>query len=209
MTFEEFESANPLFRVIPVGNGVTLIRDVMDVGMYLVEGARSAALLDTGIGIGELAPVIREITSLPVTVYLTHGHVDHVGGISGFRKIVVPEADAGLMAVHSAAWLRRDFASAYNPQLMEIEDLRDHMPDGAGDICVCRPGDVIDLGGRTLIVLDLCGHTRGSVGFLDDKTGMLFAGDGCNNATFLFLRESASVAEYRDTMIKLKADWMP
>lgn len=209
MTFADFSARRPLFQTRPLGDGVTLITDLMGVGKYLIEGTQCAVLLDTGLGIGELAPVIAGLTSLPVKVYLTHGHVDHGGGVFDFDTVYVPEADTDLFAWQTTRQLRRDFAAAYEPQLLEICDLPEHMPWRDIQIQSCRPGDVIDLGGRSLTIVDLRGHTQGSVGYYDSQTGWLFAGDGCNNSTFLFLRESTSVADYRRTLCKLKSEWMP
>ena len=209
MTFQDFAKTNPLFRAESLGEGITRITDVMDVNMYLIEGADRAVLLDTGLGIGELFPVVAAVTKLPVEVYLTHGHVDHGGGMYGFDSVYVTPEDRELLAWQTKPELRRDFAAAYNPELHEIEDLSEHIPYREMDIQLCRVGDVIDLGGRTLTIIDLCGHTRGSVGFFDSRTSTLFAGDGCNNSTFLFLRESSTVAEYRETLRRLKDEWLP
>lgn len=209
MLFCDFSRENRLFRVESLGDGVTHIKDVMDVSMYLVEGSDRAVLLDTGIGIGELAPIVAAITSLPVEVYLTHGHVDHGGGIYGFDSVHVTKADRELLEVHSKPELRQDFAAAYNPQLLEVDDLMAHMPFCDIEIKHCSVGDVIDLGGRDLEIVNLSGHTMGSVGFFDSQTSTLFAGDGCNNSTFLFLRESTTISQYRETLCHLKDVWMP
>lgn len=39
-----------------------------------------------------------------------------------------------------------------------------------------KKGDVIDLGNRPLEIIELPGHTPGSIGILDVKTRALFAG---------------------------------
>lgn len=208
MLFSEFAQQNPLFQITPLGAGITLIRDVMDVGMYLVEGTQKAALLDTGIGIGKLAPVVAGLTSLPVEVYLTHGHVDHGGGVSGFDRVFVPDGDGELLDWQRKPVLRRDFAAAFNHQLLEVSDLLEHMPAGKVDVKICRPGDKIELGERCLTILNLSGHTKGSVGYYDSQTETLFAGDGCNNSTFLFLRESTTLFQYRETLRSLNENWM-
>lgn len=207
MRFEDFARENCLFHTEELGGGITLITDYMGVGMYLVCGEKKAALLDTGLGIGALRPVIDDLTSLPVEVYLTHGHVDHCGGMFDFDKVHVSGEDLELLREHSKPRLRLDFAIAYAPVLGEIPDILDHMPYRQVSLSFIRPGQKIDLGGRILKVVDLKGHTQGSVGYWDSATGTLFAGDGCNNSTFLFLRESSSVEEYLGTLRKWKAEW--
>lgn len=213
MNFQDFKSRRRLFCVEALGEGITRIRDVMDVGMYLVEGSEKAALIDTGIGIGEVRSLIHLLTDRPVEVYLTHAHVDHGGGMYAFEHAFVPEADRALLEWHTKPQLRLDFASVYDPLLREVTDILDHMPyrermNGTA-VETILPGERIELGGRTLETVDLRGHTAGSVGFFDSRTGSLFAGDGCNNSTFLFLRESLSVREYRKMLLALSKEWMP
>lgn len=210
MTFAEFAADTPLYRIFDRKDGITEIRDVMDVSCYLVQGTERAALLDTGLGIGSLRAITDRLTDLPVSVYLTHGHVDHGGGIYDYSSAFVPEKDIPLLGRQTAPALRLGFAAAYNPKLLTISDIRDHMPYGT-DIRLypLQPGQEIALGGRTLTAVSLRGHTQGSVGYFDSRTKTLFAGDGCNNATFLFLRESTSVEEYFQMLLALRKDWMP
>ena len=54
--------------------------------IYLVKGEKSAAVIDTGSGFGNLKKVIETLTDLPYVVLNTHGHLDHVGGNHEFGK---------------------------------------------------------------------------------------------------------------------------
>ena len=54
--------------------------------MYLLTGKEKALLIDTGFGTIPLKSICEELTVLPVTVALTHGHVDHIGGTGHLRK---------------------------------------------------------------------------------------------------------------------------
>lgn len=49
--------------------------------MFLMVGKTQAILFDTGMGVRSIHKVIRTITKLPIAVFLTHSHWDHVGGI--------------------------------------------------------------------------------------------------------------------------------
>lgn len=209
MTFREFCSRKEWFATENLGDGIHLIKNPLGVEMYLIEGEEKAALLDTGLGIGELKKVVEGLTEKPLEVYLTHGHVDHGGGIYGFEKAWVPKGDFELLKWHTKVEFRLDFASAYAPELKEIEDIQDYMPYRDNlELCMIQPGDKIELGSRTLTVVNLKGHTQGSVGYYDDRTRTLFAGDGCNNSTFLFLKESATVPEYKEMLLNLQKEWM-
>lgn len=196
------------FEVTDLGAGIFCLKDLSTVQMYLVEGRDRAALLDTGTGIGDLAAQVRTLTDKPVSVYLTHGHVDHAGGIYSFEQIHLSQADVPLLQENTRPERRKAFAD-FVGQVTGIHpwseaDFAAVRPIG---IRTVSPGEEIDLGGRTLTVVNMAGHTRGSVGYFDSATATLFAGDGCNNSTFLFLPESTPVAEYRRTLLDLKARW--
>ena len=51
---------------------------------YLLAGTKQALLIDTGLGVCDLFSAVRSLTSLPVTVALTHAHWDHIGGCNEF-----------------------------------------------------------------------------------------------------------------------------
>ncbi len=53
----------------------------------LVIGSARAALIDTGCGISNIADVVDEITDLPVFVFNTHSHNDHVADNHRFKEI--------------------------------------------------------------------------------------------------------------------------
>ena len=63
---------------------------------YLLLGEKSALLIDSTLGTGDLKAVVRSITDLPVTVALTHTHGDHTGGACLFGKVWVHKAECNL-----------------------------------------------------------------------------------------------------------------
>lgn len=132
--------------------------------MFLILGDKRALLIDAGFGYGDLAAAVRKVTSLPVEVALTHGHFDHAGGIRFF--------DAGTIYLHES-----DFPCVENRQ-------------GAGILKRLRPlkdGHVFDLGGRRVRAIWLPGHSSGSMVFLDEDEGTLFAGDSLLCGPFFLL----------------------
>src|SRR5215467_8667507 len=46
---------------------------------YLIIGTKQAVLFDTGMGIGDMYKIVRQLTSRPVVVMNSHTHDDHVG----------------------------------------------------------------------------------------------------------------------------------
>jgi glyoxylase-like metal-dependent hydrolase (beta-lactamase superfamily II) len=68
-------------EVTLIADKTWLISDYYLDNYYLAVGDKKAALIDTGCGIGNVLDEVREITDLPVEVLLTHGHLDHCGGM--------------------------------------------------------------------------------------------------------------------------------
>ena len=67
--------------------GVFIIEEPLHderVKSYLIMGEQRAVLLDAGMGIGDLAALVASLTTLPVTLVLSHAHWDHVGSCHAF-----------------------------------------------------------------------------------------------------------------------------
>jgi len=140
-----------------LGPGIWHIEDTVHEtyrnSMYLVEGTEKAALIDTGMGSGDLAGYVRTLTKLPVIVLITHGHGDHTGQANQFTSIYFPPKDSGAKAPFDIS------------KTLPISD-----------------GQKIPLGGKELEVIEIPGHTPGSVAFLDAKARMIFSGDAVGSS---------------------------
>ena len=77
--------------------------------MYLLTGKERALLIDTGFGTIPLKSICEELTVLPVTVALTHGHVDHIGGTGAFEEVWLAKEDKELYEAHSREDVRHIF----------------------------------------------------------------------------------------------------
>ena len=138
-----------------IGNGHRLYNE----SLYLVEGNKSAVLIDAGVRIPELDKIVAKITSKPVTMILTHGHGDHVGGAGPFPEVWVSPAD----------------------EQMFLSNLRGYQ----GKIVHLTDGQIIDLGDRKLEVMFTPGHTAGSVTFFDKANHYGFSGDAFGSTNLL------------------------
>ena len=71
----------------------------------LLCGQHKAALIDTGLGVSNIKSVANHLTTLPVTVFTTHVHWDHIGGHKHFGRIAVHEAEkTGLTVASHYRW---------------------------------------------------------------------------------------------------------
>jgi glyoxylase-like metal-dependent hydrolase (beta-lactamase superfamily II) len=82
-----------LFTSTKISDSVTRISGITGELMYLVKGKERAALLDTGIGAGNIKGYAEGLTSLPLVVFLTHGHMDHAGGAFLFEDVYLHRKD--------------------------------------------------------------------------------------------------------------------
>jgi glyoxylase-like metal-dependent hydrolase (beta-lactamase superfamily II) len=160
--------------------------DVRVVNLYLVEGDERAALIDSGMGIGEIAAACRALTAKPLLTLCTHSHWDHVGGAHLFadRRISAIEAER-LTRTYEVEGVGTIQAAPATSSLAE--------------------GDVVDLGGRTLTVWHTPGHSPGHVSFLDSRTDYLFCADTCYAGTLWSQTEDANLEDWRHSLARLAA----
>lgn len=195
------ESTPPGFSATPVSPRVTRIQGPYDALMYLVTGHERALLVDTGYGVGDLAAFVASLTELPLTVVLTHGHVDHAFGASQFADVRMHPADLPVLAAHRSKSRRvhADAASADgHPVFLAPEVDPSHFTP-------LQVGEHLELGGLTVTVLAAPGHTPGSVALLVEEERLLITGDAANQFTFLFLPESSTLTGYIAALEDLKA----
>jgi hydroxyacylglutathione hydrolase len=67
-----------------------------------------------------------------------------------------------------------------------------------------KDGYVFDLGGRKLEVIEVPGHTPGSICLLDAGNRILFAGDNTNTIVWLFLKDCYPLEVYLKSLQKVE-----
>lgn len=127
---------------------------------FLIVGTDKNILIDTGVTQDGVYNEVKKISSNPTEVYLTHGDVDHVGGLARFGECHVHTADMHMLG------------------------------DGIRAIPV-KEGDKLSAGGYCFEVIEIPGHTNGSIAFFDKDKGVLIPGDTVqrNGAVFMFGKE--------------------
>lgn len=189
-----------LFRSEKVSPHLTRIIAPCGVCVYLAEGSRRAALLDTGFGIGDLKSYVETLTQKPYIVLLSHGHMDHAGGANQFKEVYLNQRDWPLEKRHSTRE-RRIWDVHHGPGGMPegvTED--DFLPSRATPYLPLNEGDNFDLGGVTVCPIEVPGHTAGSLIFLLPEDRIAIFGDACGEHTLLLFPESASIEVYRNSL---------
>jgi hydroxyacylglutathione hydrolase len=159
------------------------------VNAYLIVGEEKALLIDTGVGIGNIAKVVHGITSLPLIVALTHRHADHDGGISFFDEVFASQDDmAKPYDKLSGKSMRRFLLSG--GKLLNHSLFKYKLVNGGHKTkySFIKEGSSFELGNRLIKVIATPGHTAGSLTFIDDKEKMMFMGDDVNPGLWLQLK---------------------
>ncbi len=153
---------------------------------YLLIGEDKACVIDTMMGYHNLSEVVRGITGKPVMVINTHGHPDHILGNMYFQEAYIHPAD---VALAESFMQYPDFAQAVQEHGGGMPPYRE-----------IRGGDLVDLGGRTLKVYEIPGHTPGGILLLDAEDRILFTGDSVNHHLWMQLDGCAPLEEFLSTL---------
>ena len=193
------------FHSAKIDANITRIRNGSGDMMYLVEGKTRAALIDTGVGVGDLKKYVERITDKPLIVLLTHGHVDHASGTAQFDEVYMNGKDAELFKEHTALDSRKGYVNACNPNWAKtLTDANFQPVDNPARFKNLGEGMTFDLGGVHLDIYDLPGHTQGMTAILIRENRALLTGDGANMFTFLFLKEALGLTSYEKSLQRLK-----
>lgn len=140
----------------------------------LISGTEGTVLVDPSIEVHRRGGVSEAVD----LVAISHAHEDHLAGLHLFPDLPVLAHPAEVGAVRSPEVLLAGYGLGPHQAGVFREQLRDtfHLTERP-DIGTFQDGDVVDLGGRTLTVLHLPGHTAGHCGFLVEPDGFLFLAD--------------------------------
>lgn len=190
-----------------ISENITRITEITGVHMYLVEGRERALLIDTGCGLPGLRQHVKALTSLPLTVVCTHGHMDHAGGAAQFEEVYLHPEDVALSLTHCSVENRKEFVklsvAVAHPEMdplitekWEYSQVRIEVYQELKD------GMEFELGGMTVKALAFRGHTQGMMCMLFCQERSILFGDACNPSVFLYDIEASSVTEYKQSLEK-------
>jgi glyoxylase-like metal-dependent hydrolase (beta-lactamase superfamily II) len=196
--------AREWFAVGEIEPGVHLVAEPGHVFSWLISGSERCVLLDTGLGVADIAAAITPVAAAPVTVVNSHVHFDHVGGNALFEHTEMHELgpewiEAGcredeLRAYQELAegmgesWARLLRADREGWFMIGPDETMRPWPgrrlgelgwriDPPPPTRLLAEGDTIELGDRILRVIHTPGHAPDHICLIDEVAGILFAQD--------------------------------
>lgn len=195
------------FHSEPVTGHIRRIRSMPAVCVYLVEGSEKALLIDTGCGEAGLREYVEQLLQgKPYEVLLTHGHVDHASGAGEFERVWLHPADWTLVKRHCTLENRMAYWEHCRQILgdVAVPAESEFVPPRTEPFLPLEDGQRFELGGITVQVVHVPGHTRGMmVPFVLEEEIALF-GDACGTGTLLVGEESTTVEAYHKALVRLK-----
>jgi len=175
----------PLIEQVVVGDiGTNCWLYALEADLYPADvpaGKRPCVVIDPGDEAGLIISRLNELQWFPVYIFLTHGHFDHLAalpdlyenfrekGDGAYPQIAIHRLDSNYLGKNSLD-IHRDSMSAAGGSPAYVDALWKQLPEAN---ILFEEGGVAG----PFTVLHLPGHTQGSAGFYDEKTGVLFSGD--------------------------------
>ena len=126
------------YQIIQINKNSWRIEDG-GVRFFLLTGTERALLIDSGMMVNNAKDIAQELTDLPVSLLNTHADRDHIGSTEQCETFYMHPAEETLYRSSGKS----------------------------GSFIPVKEGDIIDLGQRELKIIEIPGHTSGSIGVLD------------------------------------------
>jgi glyoxylase-like metal-dependent hydrolase (beta-lactamase superfamily II) len=215
---EVVDVGDPWFKVVKLPKDVFgIIEDghAEEVCSYLILGSEKALLLDTGMGVSNIVPVVDQLTDLEIVVVNSHSHFDHIGDNWRFPSVYIYADDyamevlsvgfshASILHDCDPALFTKPLPPGFDPSKYEIKPMERER------VFPLEEGDMLDLGRRSLEVLHTPGHSQDGISLLDRENCVLFVGDTYCEWLFAFIGPEtpgfgySDLKDYEHTMKKL------
>ncbi len=158
-------------KIVKINDKTWLFEDD-GVRFFLLCGTAKAALIDTGMNTPNAKELAEGLTDLPLILINTHADPDHISGNAAFEEFYMSPAE---------------------------EDNYRHN-GGKGNLIPVKEGDIIDLGDRPLRIIDIPGHTPGSIAILDEKYRVLISGDSVEDGNVFMFGQYRNIDDYIDSL---------
>ncbi|MBN1865309.1 MAG: MBL fold metallo-hydrolase [Victivallales bacterium] len=139
----------------------TVVVGFLEVNCYIVPSAadKCVYIIDPGASPGKIADAAKKIACDDYRILLTHGHIDHIGGVAELHSLLPV----------TSVFMHQDDTNLYNSPANELPPL---MPALKNPV---QPRN--DFESRDIRLIHTPGHTRGCVCYYLEHSKILFSGD--------------------------------
>ncbi len=175
------------YEVIQIDEDTWSIEDGGIVRFFLLKGTEKALLIDSGMHVEQVKELAKRLlkeagafagTEPVIELLNTHADGDHCFGNKEFDWFYLHEAD----------WPH------YEKQFGKGAEIRP-----------VKEGDVIDLGDRPLEIIEIPGHTFGSIAILDVNRRVLYSGDSVQDGRIFLFGAHRDLEAFPEALLKLDA----
>lgn len=206
------------FEVDSVADGwlqLTEGNPVLPCHSLVVEDGDDCILIDTGLGIGDLPGMVRELTGHDdPPVLLTHSHWDHIGAAPEFDDVSIHPSERTADGRVAIDVLSDEFGQRPTQFIGNCVDQDVVFPDGfdpdeysiepTDGVRTLEPWEKISVGDRTLELVPIPGHSPGQLAVLDRTAGICHGADVLEPGGEIFAQfQDSDVGVYRETMARL------
>ena len=211
------------FQFRSLGEGITLITEphvipFLRCNIWHIRGRGLDLMVDTGLGVSSLHAASRHLFGQRIAALATHVHLDHVGSHHEFAECWCHRLEADALAHADPDGTLADLD--LNEVNIEVPGYQTGgpaltaLPTPGYDLSAweikqatvtrrLEEGDTIDLGNRHFEVLHLPGHSPGSIGLWEARSGTLFSGDAIYDGPLIDDLHHSDRVAYARTMERL------
>lgn len=224
-----YSVAEQWYNRLDLDNGVTRfwephVHPLEQANFWHIRGSKRDLLIDSGMGVVPLRSSFPDLFGdKEIIAVATHTHIDHIGAIHEFEHRWVHAAEARQMEHPSGVVTL--VCSDINPALCKLfveagypplDDLlidafpyggynpRDYKLHGAVPTRLLVDKDIIDLGDRQFEVMQLAGHSPGSICLWEAATGSLYTGDLIYDGPLVYEGPGMDLNVYAQSLRRLK-----
>ncbi len=201
-------------------------QQLQEVNCFLVPGDKAALLIDTGMGILPIKPLVTELMDkcagdrgvdtedYELYTVNTHCHFDHNGSNASFQPVYVHD-DEFVEAIARRGLTYEDADSELTEDCFQFGFPEGFVPEGYRvepyDVIRVGDGHIFDLGNRHIRVRGTGGHCQDHICLYDEDNHILFTGDlAYKGALFANFDNpvfgTSDLKRYRDKMVELRDD---
>lgn len=186
-----------MISITQITNEIYVLKDSTNSCANLVIGKKKVLLFDTGFGIDNMSEAVKTITTLPLLVIASHGHIDHIGGSNQFHQVFLSKEDMPILNAYNDELITQWIRSYPNESMKEFSthNWKNIYPLNF---------DSFDLGNRKCMIIPLYGHTKGSIGIYIPDLKLLLSGDALTPVMCLNFTNHLSKEIQYETLNKLQ-----